>query len=317
LVGQVVELRRSPRTSWGRRTSSRGIPSTPASTTGTFDHFLVNSDTGEPNLLVSFDYPPSATDPLISGLGYDATSGTRYALDDGIDQLSTVGGGPAPSPSFSGQLTPVGPTGVNLTGSTGFDVSASGRCFVSATTAMTLNSRLYTINLGTGAMTLVGGLGSSGTTKYTAIAVVPSGVLSISDAVVSEDGGEAILRVERTGGSAGAVSATLSTADGSAGAGGDYGATNRTVDFSNGDTAETVSIPIANDGAAEPRETFTVNLSGPGGGAELGRGTGTVTILDDDPAAAMPDTPPAAVALAGVPARCACGSSCAAASRRG
>jgi hypothetical protein len=60
-----------------------------------------------------------------------------------------------------------------------------------------------------------------------------------------------------------------------------------------------------------------VNLSGPGGGAELGRGTGTVTILDDDPAAAMPDTTPAAVALAGVPARCACGSSCAAASRRG
>ncbi|HEX6653126.1 MAG TPA: Calx-beta domain-containing protein [Thermoleophilaceae bacterium] len=196
-------------------------------------------------------------------------------------------------------LTPVGPTGVDINGSTGFDVSASAAGFVSATGIAFFNSRLYTIDLGTGAMTFVGALGSSGTTRYTAISVVPSGVLSVSDAVVTEDGSAALVRVDRTGGSLGAVSATLSPADGSATAGGDYDATPRTVAFSNGDTSETALIPIANDGVAEPRETFTVNLSAPTGGADIGRGAGTVTIVDED--ANAPDTARPAVALAGIP----------------
>jgi hypothetical protein len=79
--------------------------------TSTQDHFLFNSETGAPNLLTPFDYPASATDPRVSGLAHDPVSGTLFALDDNLNLLSSVGGGPPPFPSFSGQLTPVGPTG--------------------------------------------------------------------------------------------------------------------------------------------------------------------------------------------------------------
>jgi hypothetical protein len=47
-------------------------------------------------------------------------------------------------------------------------------------------------------------------------------------------------------------------------------------------TSLTFSVPIIGDRAAEPTETFTVTLSSPSGGVTIARGTGTVTILDND-----------------------------------
>ena len=48
-----------------------------------------------------------------------------------------------------------------------------------------------------------------------------------------------------------------------------------------GQTAKTVVVPIADDGANEPAESFTLALSNPNG-ATISRGTGTVTIGAND-----------------------------------
>jgi hypothetical protein len=109
---------------------------------------------------------------------------------------------------------------------------------------------------------------------------------------IDENAGTASLRVTRTGGSAGAVSVTVRTSNGSATAGPDYTARNTSVSFADGNTsAKTVTIPIIDDDEEEADETLSVTLSAPMGGASLGTNTtATVKILDNDPPAAPPLT---------------------------
>lgn len=101
---------------------------------------------------------------------------------------------------------------------------------------------------------------------------------------VNENGGTVTITATRTGGSAGAVSVSYATADGTAASGSDYTAASGTLAWADGDTAnKTFSVTITNDGTAEVDETFTASLSGPTGGATLGSPSGgTVTIADDD-----------------------------------
>jgi Domain of unknown function (DUF4394)/Calx-beta domain len=272
--------------------------------TGTQDHHLFHSETGVQSLLAPLDYPASATDPRVSGLALDPSTGTVYALDDNLDLLARLGGPGGSPPSGGGQLTPIGPTGVAITPFTGFDVSASGQAFVSHD--VLLGSQLHPIDLTTGAMSSGVLLGPT-PVDYPGIAVVPSGLLSVADVTVTEDGGAALVRVERRAGSVGSVGAQLATADGSATAGADYTPVTQAIDLAPGETSETVALPIANDGAAEGRETLSVQLSSPSGGAELERASATVTIADDDSApggggpGATPDTTRPVVALGRLP----------------
>ena len=68
--------------------------------------------------------------------------------------------------------------------------------------------------------------------------------------------------VTRTGGSRGAASATLTTSSGTAQSGRDFKRTTTTVRFGNHDTApRLVEIPLREDVAVEPAETFTVQLA--------------------------------------------------------
>ncbi len=112
------------------------------------------------------------------------------------------------------------------------------------------------------------------------------GVLAIDPAsvTVNESAGTATITVTRMGGSDGAVSATVDTADGSAVAGDDYTAiVGGAVQFADGDsTSKSIQVTLADDKVREPVETFTVTISEPTGDAELGNVTGTVTIQDDD-----------------------------------
>jgi hypothetical protein len=121
------------------------------------------------------------------------------------------------------------------------------------------------------------------------------GTLQLSAATysVGEGGANAAITVTRTGGSAGAVSARLATANGTATAGTDYTATDVIVNFAAGDTAnKTVNVPITQDAADEPDETVALALSAPTGGATLGAATAaTLTIADDDPTPAPPAPP--------------------------
>jgi hypothetical protein len=78
------------------------------------------------------------------------------------------------------------------------------------------------------------------------------------------------------------VTATYSTANGTASAGNDYTQTSGTVTFPIGNTTQTVNVPVLADALIEPNETFTVNLSGVTN-ATLGQAQGTGTIVDGTP----------------------------------
>ena len=87
----------------------------------------------------------------------------------------------------------------------------------------------------------------------------------------------------REGGSSGAVSATVTTTDGTAD-GSDYASTTTTVNFADGDTTpRVVRLPIHHDLTDESNETITLTLADPRGCASIGeRDTATLTIVDDD-----------------------------------
>ncbi|WP_293397211.1 S8 family serine peptidase, partial [Nevskia sp.] len=109
---------------------------------------------------------------------------------------------------------------------------------------------------------------------------------SASSYAVTENGVIATISVQRSGGSAGAVSVNYATANGTAVAGSDYIATSGTLNWADGDaTTKTFSVPMIDDALAESSETLALALSAPGGGASLGSvKTATLTIADNDSA---------------------------------
>lgn len=107
--------------------------------------------------------------------------------------------------------------------------------------------------------------------------------LAMSADSVSETAGIITITAIRTGGSSGAVSVTVNTANGTAVAPADYGAViGAVLNWADGDTApKTLNVSIVADGTTEPPETFDVILSNPTGGASLGAPANEiVTILD-------------------------------------
>lgn len=97
--------------------------------------------------------------------------------------------------------------------------------------------------------------------------------------------------VNRTGGNSGAVSATVTSSDGTAIAGTHYTAVSGSVFFADGD-AEPRVVPVTtiqNAIGGEPPRTVNLTLTEPGGCAGLGPQAATVlTIRDDDPPPPMP-----------------------------
>lgn len=105
-----------------------------------------------------------------------ATTTTLYALDQATNGLATIGGvNGTPSPN-GGVVTPVGPLGLTFAGATtAFDIASNNAAFaVLRPTGGALS--LYTINLGTGAATLVGLVGD-GSLALDDIAIVDPGLV--------------------------------------------------------------------------------------------------------------------------------------------
>ena len=110
---------------------------------------------------------------------------------------------------------------------------------------------------------------------------------SASTATVSEDGGNAMVTVTKTGATAVAATVHFATSNGSATAGQDYTATSGDLTFAANETSKQISVPITNDSSLEGDENFTVTLSNPSD-ATLGSVTSaTVTIEEDDAPAAI------------------------------
>jgi len=98
--------------------------------------------------------------------------------------------------------------------------------------------------------------------------------------------------IERTGGTTGAVTVQLETADGTALAGGDYQSVKTLVRFGDGQGGyRTLNVPLILDENEEPEESLNLTLTSFSGCAALGkRTTATVTILDDDHPIVTPST---------------------------
>ena len=102
--------------------------------------------------------------------------------------------------------------------------------------------------------------------------------------LIDEAAGSITLLVRRDAGSDGAVSVDYATSDFSARAGSDYDAISGTLNFKDGETSKSLSIPITSDTLEEGAESFYLELTNPTGGALL---TGNperrrISILDDD-----------------------------------
>lgn len=112
----------------------------------------------------------AGTTPRIAGTAYTnsvsgATATQLFAIDSNRDVLVLVG---APN---GGRMTTVGALGLNTTDDVGFDIYGPDTSReVYAVLTMGARSQLYTINLATGAATLIGRVGSASPVRGIAIA---------------------------------------------------------------------------------------------------------------------------------------------------
>jgi hypothetical protein len=118
-------------------------------------------------------------------------------------------------------------------------------------------------------------------------------VLAASTLAVDEAAGTATIAIARTGGTSGPASVTYSTSSGTASPNADYTPVANTLFFDNGEATKNITIPIVDDAADEPAETFFLSLSAPTNRATPGTiTTATISITDNDatPAASV-DSP--------------------------
>ncbi len=124
----------------------------------------MNPDTAEVSADTSLSPEIWAT-----GLAYDhnvdgATAGTAYALDSQSFSLVRIGGVDGVPPPSGGEVTVVGPLGVAFSYFASFDISPTGTAYAvlgppNPAEGVPQPSQLYTVNLETGAATLVGTVG--------------------------------------------------------------------------------------------------------------------------------------------------------------
>ncbi len=120
---------------------------------------------------------------------------------------------------------------------------------------------------------------------FTSLSQPLSRVQFAATSASTAEGSDAVLTVERTGGSLGSISVNYSTVARSATAEADYTTATGTLTWADGDmTSRTITIATAADLlAAEPDETFDVCLGNPIGGMLMGENqTASVTILNAD-----------------------------------
>ncbi|NOT46570.1 MAG: DUF4394 domain-containing protein, partial [Acidobacteria bacterium] len=118
-------------------------------------------NTGDPNV---------GQNPTIAASGYTnsfpgTTTTTLYDIDSGLGILAIQ------NPPNNGTLNTVGRLGVNITGEAGLDISTGNNTALAAFNIQgTSSSSLYTVNLSTGAATIIGPIGGGAVIRDIAIA---------------------------------------------------------------------------------------------------------------------------------------------------
>jgi hypothetical protein len=154
-------------------------------------------------------------------------------------------------------------------------------------------TRSFTIALSapTGGTALSGPSSAIATITGSASAAVGSVQFSGAAYRTPQTTGQVAIAVHRTGGSAGAISVTYATSNGSAVAGTDFTATQGTLHWADGDAAsQAIWIPISNAKPFSGTKSFDLSLSAPTGGATLGTPVAAVVTIagSSAPSAAPP-----------------------------
>jgi uncharacterized protein (TIGR03437 family) len=146
----------------------------------------LHPDTGavagtDTNLVYATGDPNASANPNIVGAGYTnnvngATTTTLFVIDSNLDILARQGSpGGAPVSPNSGQLFTVGALGVNTTDQVGLDIIApADMALASLTVQGATNSGLYSVNLATGNVTLIGAIGGNQIIRDIAVATTYS-----------------------------------------------------------------------------------------------------------------------------------------------
>lgn len=125
---------------------------------------------------------------------------------------------------------------------------------------------------------------SSSSSSFSSASSTPYGSFRFTTAAVNmPENGKLTLSVLRTGGDRGEVTVNYRTADSTAKAGEDYVETTGSVTMKDGETSKLISVILKDDVASEGGETFTITLSDPKGGSNLGTpSTLTVNLIDNE-----------------------------------
>jgi len=145
----------------------------------------------------------------------------------------------------------------------------------------------FLVNLGSPVGATIADGQGQGTIVNDDLAPVPT--MSVDDVSVTEGNAgasTATFTVNLSTAASGPVTVNYATANGTAEAGSDYVAGSGTLTFAAGQITRTVIVVINGDTAAEPNETFVVNLSSPVG-ATMADGQGQGTIVNDDALASI------------------------------
>ena len=105
------------------------------------------------------------------------------------------------------------------------------------------------------------------TSEFSACTVVENGAPGAGDIqftsatyTVAENVGNAAITLTRVGGTNGSVSTSFTTSGGTATAGSDYTPVNTTVTFNEGESSQTIDVPITDDSIYENNETVNLSL---------------------------------------------------------
>jgi hypothetical protein len=247
------------------------------------ESFRINPSNGN----VTTDGALNPGSPAAIGAGYTnsypgATATTLYDIDDATDLLAIQ------NPPNNGTLTPVGALGIAPANpqDLSFDISPAGNTgYLAARVGAAATTGFYTVNLSTGAVTLVGTAGDV-TTPIRGFAIARNIVRVASPVVERREGdGTAMVTVERVSPHL-SVRVDYATVNGTATAGADFQAQTGTLVFAAGETTKTVTIPLVDDAAVEPSKSFGVALSSPvpelGTTATLAGANTTISVVNDD-----------------------------------
>jgi hypothetical protein len=157
--------------------------------------FYVSSDLGQNFSLtgsgvatVGPNYSPAGVS--LDTLAYNPLNTTFYAISAFSHDLYSV------NPT-TGATSVIGPTGVNFVDRIGLSISPAGSAYFSATVAG--QTEFFTVNLGTGALTLVGNVGVAGefSSGLNTITIAPTPVPEPGAAAMAAMGGALLFAIIR------------------------------------------------------------------------------------------------------------------------